>query len=668
VLRKSKKISNRIIFLVLSLELVTISVGGYATYSNSRDELLNSIGNRLHEVALRMESELARFMEPASLHISALGDTIRAFNLAPKKIVPIINEMFNVRPEIDELSILNMDGQELYRHGRLAAYQAQDLRNLATDPLVKEGLKNGQSVGPVTFSKYFEPLIRMVFTIPNQRGKSMLIDVTFNLKWMWRLAQKQAIGETGYVYIVGADGKLISYPDHSLVLAGKRIDKELPSTLFNNKDERKMQTYTSLTGQNVVGISHYDEQMKWWIVVELPTAEGLAPLTRMLNSFSFIFICAALFTIATVLIFVNITMRPLESIMQAIARISNGESGVKVDIHTGSELSTLADGINDMASKLDERIQMLLESQAALLASKTRYKELNKNLEERILIATRELRETNHKLVESAVKAKAASESKSMFLANTSHELRTPLNAILGYSELICEDAEENQDTQLVEDAKKIIYSARYLLELINNLLDLSKIEKGKLQLLPEEFSLKDFLDSMIDIITPLAEKNRNQFKLAYPPDIGTATHDITRLRQIIINLVGNACKFTQDGEISLHVNKIKIKNTESLHFCVSDTGIGMTPEQLGQLFEVFQQADAKTTRRYGGSGLGLALSKQLAILMKGDIHASSVYGEGSDFTVILPLHYTDTHMEMDSTIPSTGMDSTIPSTGTHRS
>jgi len=658
VLLKSKKISDRIILLVLSLVLVTISVGGYATYSHSRKELLNSIGNRLYEVALRMESELARFMEPASLHINALQDTVRAFNLTPKKVIPIINEMFNARPEIDEVSILNMAGQELYRHGRLTAYQDQDLRHLATDPLVKECLKNGQSVGPVTFSKYLEPRLRMVFTIRNERGKSMLIDVTFNLKWMWSLAQKQAIGETGYVYIVGADGKLISYPDHSLVLAGKRIDTELPSALLKNKDKQQMQIYTSLAGQKVVGISHYDEQMKWWIVVELPTAEGLAPLSRMLNSFIFIFICAALFTIVSVLVFVNITMRPLQSIMQAIARISNGDSGVKVDIHTGSELSTLAEGINDMAGKLDERIHMLLESQAALLASRTRYMELNKSLEERIEIATQELRETNYKLIETLAKAEAASESTSMFLANTSHELRTPLNAILGYSELICESAEENQDTQLAEDAKKIIYSARYLLELINNLLDLSKIEKGKLQLLPEQFSLKEFLDSVVDTITPLAEKNGNRFKLVYPPEIGTTTHDITRLRQIIINLVGNACKFTHDGEVSLYVNIIKIKDIESLHFCVSDTGIGMTPEQLGQLFEVFQQADAATTRRYGGSGLGLALSKQLAILMKGDIHASSVYGEGSDFILIIPLHYTDSRLETDSVLPATGTHS----------
>ena len=650
-----KKISNRIILLVLALELTSISIWGYATYSHSRDELLNSIGNRLYEVALRMESELNRFIEPVSLHVGAMADAIRALNLTPKEIIPIANEMFSARPEIDELSILAVDGKELYRHARLTAYQGEDLRNLANDPLVKKALEKGESVGPVTFSKYLEPLIRMVFSVSNDRGQPLLIDVTLNLKWMWSLAQQQHIGETGYVYIVGADGKLISYPDHSLVLAGKRIESTLPQPLFVDKDEHKMQIYTSLIGQKVAGISHFDTQMNWWIVVELPTNEGLVPLSRMLHWFILVFLCAAAFTIASVLIFVNITMRPLQSIMQAIGRISDGDSGVQVNIKTGSELSTLADGINNMARKLDERINMLVESQTALLASKTRYKELNKSLEASIQIATQELRATNNKLTESAAEAEAANESKSMFLANTSHELRTPLNAIIGYSELILETAEEEDDTQLIDDVKKVIYSARYLLELINNLLDLSKIEKGKLQLWPEEFNVQEFLESVVDIITPLAEQNRNKFKLEYPPDIGTATHDITRLRQIIINLVGNACKFTEDGEVNLYVNVIKINNIESLHFCVSDTGIGMTPEEIGKLFEVFQQADAKATRRYGGSGLGLALSKQLAKLMKGDIHASSIYGEGSDFTLVIPLHYTDSRLAMDSEVRSAG-------------
>ena len=639
---KSKKISNRIILLVLSLELVSISIWGYATYSNSRNELLNSISSRLYEVALRMDTELNHFIEPVTIHVGAIGDTIRALHLSSNDVIPVVNELFLRRPEIEDLSIVSVEGKEIYRHSRLHGFASQDARNLASDPLIQHALKGTTSTGRISFSEYYEPIFRKVFFINSNGQEKFLVDVTLNLRLIWDLAQHQDIGETGYVYIVGADSKLISYPDHSFVLAGEPVDSDLPAALFSKEDTRQMHIYRSLTGQEVAGISRYDKDMHWWTVVELPTKEGLLPLARMLNWFILIFICAAVFTVTVVLIFAKITMRPLESIMQAIEKISNGDSGVKVNVKTASELSVLADGINDMASKLDERIQLLTDSQTALMVSKTRYKELSKSLEQKVALATQELRETNEKLSESVQAAQAANEAKSMFLANTSHELRTPLNAIIGYSEIIHEVAEENNDKQLMEDSGRITTSANYLLQLINNLLDLSKIEKGKLQLLPEHIDLQLFLESIIEVIQPLADANNNIFTLEYSPDIGTIVHDITRLRQIIINLVGNACKFTRDGEVKLSVTTIMIKGVENLHFCVSDTGIGMKPDQIEKLFDVFQQADAKTTRRYGGSGLGLALSKQLAILMRGDIHASSIYGEGSDFTLILPRDCTN--------------------------
>lgn len=638
---KSKKISNRIILLVLSLELVSISVWGFATYINSRDELIKSISNRLYEAALRMDTELDQFIEPVKIHIKAIGNTTRALHLTSRDMIPVVNDLFIQRPEIEELSIINVNGKELYRHSRLQGFASQDARDLSSDPLIQQALESNNSTGRISFSKYFEPIIRMVFKIDNNHDAPFLIDVTLNLKWIWSLAQHQKIGETGYVYIVGDNSKLISYPDHSMVLAGEPVNTKLPATLFKYQDTQQMHIFRNLNGEEVAGISHYDEKMRWWIVVELPTKEGLLPLARMLDKFILIFLGAAVFAIVVVLFFAKITMRPLENIMQAIQKISNGESGVQVSVNTGTELSVLADGINNMASKLDERIQQLMDSQSALLISQSRYKELNKTLEKKIASATEELRAANKKLSISVREAQAANEAKSMFLANISHELRTPLNAILGYSELILEDASE-EDVQLINDVKRISQSGRYLLELINNLLDLAKIEKGKLQLAPEPVDVQMFLESIMNVLKPLAEVNRNKLTLKCAPNIGITVHDNTRLRQIIINLAGNACKFTHDGEVTLNVYVSKQADTEYLHFCVSDSGIGMTPDQIDKLFNVFQQADAKTTRRYGGSGLGLALSKQLANLMKGDIHASSIFGEGSDFTLIIPRNYYD--------------------------
>ena len=639
---KVKKLSSRVILLVLTLELISITIWGLATYTNSRNELLKSISSQLHQVALRMDTELTGFIEPATTHVFALRDSVQGLNLSIQDMIPIINEIFNSRPEINELSLVDENGKEVYRHGRLFSFSGSEKRDFSADPLFKSAKLHDRSIDEVQFTQYYEPSMRMFFKIGNERGNDIYVELVLNLKFIWALAQKQVMGSSGYVYIVASNGKLISFPDHSKVLTGKNIREQLPESLFTTHRSKKMEFYTSLSGGKVVGMSHYDKKMNWWIIVELPTKEGLLPLSRMLRSFVFIFVCAALFTVAIVVIFSRITMKPLDSIMLAINRITAGERGVQVKVRTHSELSTLADGINNMAKRLDERILQLLDSQTELLESKARYQKLNKELEQKIDLATQDLQDTNKKLTESVKLAKEASQSKSMFLANTSHELRTPLNAILGYSELICEIAEEKEDTELVEDTNKIIYSAKYLLDLINNLLDLAKIEKGKLQILPESINLPDFIDSLDSIVTPLAAANNNKFIINCAPEISTITTDITRLRQILINLVGNACKFTNNGEIDLDVYLLKIKNVDYIHFCVSDTGIGMTPDQISRLFEVFQQADARTTRRYGGSGLGLALSKQLAKMMKGDIIASSVYEQGSDFTLVIPLNYHD--------------------------
>jgi len=627
---------------VLSLELFSILFWGIATYINSRNELTRSIGNQLYQVAIRMDNEIKGFFDPVTISISSLSNTIRGLHLSYKELVPVTAELFKSRPEIDELTIFGKEGNQLYRHNRLATDNNNPTRSLARDHLFQQTLSDQKNKGEIVYSKAAEPTLRLLFRLDDDNGHTLVIEALINLNWLWKLAQQQTVGESGIVYIVASDGKLVSYPDLRWVIDGQKVDDRLPKAFFSAVDNRDFQIYRNLNNKDVIGIGHYDKDRDWRIIVELPTNEGLQPLTRLLHWFIFIFACAAVLTTLIVLAFSRITMRPLENIMQAISRISNGERGVKLSVNTTSELSTLADGINVMSACLDERIDQLLESQTALKESKEKYKLLNINLEMKIDVATRDLQETNRKLTESVKLAKDASQSKSMFLANTSHELRTPLNAILGYSELIQEIAEENNDEQLVNDTNKIIYSAKYLLDLINNLLDLAKIEKGKLHILPEQFSLKDFLDSLVCIIKPLADSNQNRFSLECADGIDVVTTDITRLRQIIINLISNACKFTKNGEVNLSIYSLKIRNIHYLHFCVSDTGIGMTPEQTDRLFEVFQQADARTTRRFGGSGLGLALSKQLALLMKGNILASSVYGQGSDFTLVIPLNYFD--------------------------
>ncbi len=237
----------------------------------------------------------------------------------------------------------------------------------------------------------------------------------------------------------------------------------------------------------------------------------------------------------------------------------------------------------------------------------------------------------------------AADRHKSEFLANMSHELRTPLNAIIGYSEMLQEDAADLGAEQLTDDLKKINAAGKHLLELINAVLDLSKIEAGKMELYLETFDVADLVRDIAAVIQPLAAKNANRLDVRCPEGIGTMRADLTKVRQALFNLLSNACKFTERGTISLTVAREVVEGQDSMVFGVSDTGIGMTPEQLARLFEAFSQADAATTRKYGGTGLGLALSRRLCRMMGGDVTVQSVAGEGSTFTIRLPAEVAET-------------------------
>jgi signal transduction histidine kinase/CheY-like chemotaxis protein len=231
----------------------------------------------------------------------------------------------------------------------------------------------------------------------------------------------------------------------------------------------------------------------------------------------------------------------------------------------------------------------------------------------------------------------AADRHKSEFLANMSHELRTPLNAIIGYSEMLQEDAADLGAEQFTDDLKKINAAGKHLLELINAVLDLSKIEAGKMELFLESFDVAGLVRDIAAVIQPLAAKNANRLAVLCPDEVGTMRADLTKVRQALLNLLSNACKFTDRGTISLAVARAVMDGQDWIEFSVNDTGIGMTPEQLARLFEVFSQADAATTRKYGGTGLGLALSRRLCRMMGGDVTVASEAGRGSTFTILLP-------------------------------
>ncbi len=283
--------------------------------------------------------------------------------------------------------------------------------------------------------------------------------------------------------------------------------------------------------------------------------------------------------------------------------LGSGELGYRIPVHGKDELGDLANAFNQMGEGLRS--------------------------------AQAELRERQHELEELTDAAQSANRAKSQFLANMSHELRTPMNAIIGYSEMLTDEAEDLGLEQFIPDLKKIRTAGKQLLALINDILDLSKIEAGKVELHYEEFDMRDMIKDVATISEPLAAKNSN--KLVMHVAEGGMYSDLTRVRQILFNLLGNACKFTHSGTVQLTVSGETTSQGDFVKFQVQDSGIGMSPEQIDKVFEAFAQADSSTTRKYGGTGLGLAITKKFCEMMGGTIAVESQPGKGATFTVRLP-------------------------------
>ncbi|MFN7971393.1 MAG: PAS domain S-box protein [Acidobacteriota bacterium] len=274
---------------------------------------------------------------------------------------------------------------------------------------------------------------------------------------------------------------------------------------------------------------------------------------------------------------------------------------------------------------------------------------------------TTERRRIQHELLEAKNAAEEANRAKSKFLATMSHELRTPLNAIIGYSEMLTEEARELGQGDFVPDLDKINAAGKHLLALINDILDLSKIEAGKMELLLETFDVAALVEDVRATIRPLVERNGNALEISCPPDAGTMKADVTRLRQILFNLLSNAAKFTSGGKVGLAVSREERAGVPWLRFVVTDTGIGMSADQMSRLFQAFTQADASTTRKYGGTGLGLVICRKVAELMGGDVTVQSALGKGSTFEVTVPAEVLERKGEPEARVASPFKHHAVP-------
>jgi signal transduction histidine kinase/DNA-binding response OmpR family regulator len=354
-------------------------------------------------------------------------------------------------------------------------------------------------------------------------------------------------------------------------------------------------------------------------------------------------------------LFSLVITRPLKKIISSTKRLIKGNYNLgELPVNDRGEIGVLARSFADMVEQLNERRRAVQEEQVKIQELNNALKRERDSLDVRVRARTAELKTTNTQLESARDAALEASRAKSAFLAQMSHELRTPLNAIIGYGELLIEEMPGSNEARFIPDLNRIVESGRHLLGLINDILDLSKIEAGKMELFVESFEVKQLVESVVGTIDPLARKSGNRLMWSCPAEIQPLCADRTRVRQVLLNLLGNSLKFTENGEIHLTVANESEGDRAYVVFRVRDTGVGMTSEQMQRLFKRFSQVDSSLTRRYQGTGLGLAICKRFCEMMGGDISVVSEFGKGSVFTVRLPV-----------TPPATVISEVVPWPGT---
>ena len=512
-------------------------------------------------------------------------------------------------PAITELAQLDASGKERLRVSRLAMDVVASGTDFSNDPKFMEAVARKVYYGPVYFRRESEPY--MTLAIAGTRRDAGVSVAEVNLKLIWDVVSQIKVGERGHAYVVDAQGRLIAHPDISLVLRNtdmSRLAQMRAARGESDSPSETVQEAENIEGRKVLTASAPVAPLGWRVFVELPADEAYAPLYAALQRLGLILLAALGFAVLAGMFLAGRMVGPIQALRAGAARIGSGDLSQRIAIKTGDELEALANQFNDMAGRLQES-----------------YAGLEQKVEER----TREVEEKSRQL-------EIASQHKSQFLASMSHELRTPLNAIIGLTEMMVTNAARFGTEKAAEPLRRVHRAGSHLLGLINQVLDLSKIEAGKLELSPETVTLAPLIDEVIGTARQLAEQNKNRLVVESQENLGSLTVDPMRLRQILFNLLSNACKFTKDGRVTLRVRKV-VDGRNWIEFAVADTGIGMTPEQQAKLFEEFTQADSSTARQYGGTGLGLAITRKLARMMGGDVTVTSEPGKGSVFTARLP-------------------------------
>src|SRR3989449_1776701 len=513
-------------------------------------------------------------------------------------------------PAITELSQLDGIGREQLRVSRVAMDVYGSQADFSRDPRFLQAKAHKTYFGPIYFRKDSEPYMTIAMAADDSTMGTTVAEV--NLNFIWDVVSQIRIGKSGIAYVVGPLGDLVAHPDIALVLKKTSLT-ELPqvkSVLSSPPTEsgvEELHIAKNLQGRDVLTSHAPIQSLGWIIFVEQPLEEAFSSLyAYIIHSAALLFVGLALAVVAS-LALARRMVQPIQALQAGATFIAKGNLDHREEVKTGDELEALAKEFNEMTAAVQEA---------------------RMGLEQKIDERTKDLKVSNQRLAE-------VSAHKSQFLASMSHELRTPLNAIIGFSEVLLETMAGPLTEKQAEYLQDILSSGQHLLSLINDILDLSKVEAGRMDLELTTFDVSTSLESALNLIRERANRHAIQLKLEVDERVGLFTADERKFKQVVLNLLSNAAKFTRENGM---VGVKAVLKDENLEVSVSDTGIGISKEDQKKIFTAFQQVGDDYTRKQEGTGLGLDLAKKFVELHGGEISVESELGRGSTFIFTLPV------------------------------